>query len=94
MFNSKDAWCCYLWDRYISLVGKWVEDGRTAGSDEFTVPCTLNVTVNAKEGTLALAVVGEIDMGVVIRDIPTDAPLHLAVGTRDDSCKVALLARE
>lgn len=94
MCNSKDAWCCDLCSRYIFLAGKKVKGGRTAGPDEFTVPCTLDVTVNAKEGTLALAVVGGIDMGVVIRGMPTDAPLHLAVGTYDGSCKVTLLARE
>jgi hypothetical protein len=32
------------------------------------------------------------DLGVVVRGVQTGAPLHLAVGTHDDRCKVTLLA--
>ena len=94
MDESKDAWCCYIRTRHICLAGQDEYHGRMAGPGAFTVPCTLDVTVNAKEGTLALAVVGRIGICVVIRGMPTDAPLHLAVGTGNRSCKVTLMACE
>ena len=42
-------------------------------------------------GTLAAAVVGGEDLGVVVGGIKTDGPLHFAVTTYRDGCKVTLL---
>ena len=94
MSFNKRVWGCWLCYRYIFLAGEISGDGRTAGPVEFPVPCTLEVTVNSANGTLALRIVGGEDLGVVIDTLPKQQPLHLAVGTGDDECKVTLLASE
>ena len=71
-----------------------MKNGRTSGPRAFPVPCTLEVTVNSANGTLALRVVGGEDLGVVIDTLPKQEPLHLAVGTGSGSCKVTLLTSE
>jgi len=95
MFKNKRVWYCNLYNRNIYLAGKPVRGGRRAGYDDFVVPCTLEVTVNSANGTLALCVVGGGDLGVVIdATLPKQQPLHLVVGSCDQRCKVTLLTPE
>jgi hypothetical protein len=76
MQHNKRVWCCQLSNRTIYLAGEYVSDGRKAGPGEFPVPCTLEVTVNSANGTLALRIVGGEDLGVVIGTLPKQQPLH------------------
>jgi hypothetical protein len=93
MHYNEDVWCVFLGTRSTYLAGRGVSDGRTAGPEQFPVPVTLDVTINASDGTIAVAIVDGEDLGVVITSMETEAPLHLAVGTHDSRCKVTLLDR-
>jgi hypothetical protein len=109
--SNEHIWCFCANNRKTYAAGTRMVEGRLGGPGTFEVPFTLEVTVDAAAGTLAVAVISGkgkewnnetkqyseakdwsgCDLGVVIHGVPADAPLHLAVGTNDDSCKVTLL---
>ena len=49
---------------------------RLIGPDAFTVPCALEISIDAKAGTLAMSVVGGVDAGV---DAGVDGRMDLGV---------------
>jgi hypothetical protein len=87
-------WGFRLLNRSVYRPGKRVRDGRGAGPDEFELPCTLRLTIDSIAGTLSVAIVGGDDLGVVVDQLPTDEPLHLAVGTYVRACRITLLDGE
>ena len=91
MQYNENAWCFSLCHRLTYIMGNQVNGGRKAGPEEFPVPVTLDITIDASAGTIAAAVVGGEDLGIIISGVKTDSPLHLAVGTGNGACKVTLL---
>jgi hypothetical protein len=92
--GPQPSWGVELWDRYVFRRGECVWNGREAGPDSFPVPCVLRVAVDSSAGTLSFAIAGGNDLGVVVDQLPTDEPLHLAVGTAKPRCMVTLLDGE
>ena len=92
MMGANDDACGFgLYNRYTFIAGKVANEGRKAGPGEFPVPVTLDITIDASAGTIAAAVVGGEDLGIIISGVKTDSPLHLAVATDNAACKVTLL---
>ena len=87
MCRNSNSWSCYLHHRDIYRAGQVEEGRRKRGPEEFPVPCTFDVTIDANRGTLSLAVVGGEDPGVVVDGLPTNASPLLVVGTFDEVCR-------
>jgi hypothetical protein len=90
-FSGQPFWGFHLRSRSIYRRGERVRGGRGRGPDEFELSCTLRLTIDSSAGTLSIAIAGGDDLGVVVDQLPTDEPLHLAVGTCDHRCRVTLL---
>ena len=64
MHDNENAWGFPLHCRSTYIAGNQLYEGRKAGPEEFPVPVTLDITIDASVGTIAAAVVGGEDLAL------------------------------
>ena len=81
-----------LGDRDMWFAGQHQE--RSAGPDDFAVPCEVTVVVDCDAGTMSFGVKGQMELTVVCDSLPKNEALRFGCATGDDSCEVEMVAYE
>jgi hypothetical protein len=91
--QSPHVWCFSLKSRKMYFAGK-PKVIRQTGPEDFQVPCIVEVTFDADEGTLSVVVDdvhGSHSLGVLCSTLPRNQPLFISAGTGSNNCSVAIL---
>jgi hypothetical protein len=88
---NKRCWGMGMSDRAMRLAGVGFE--RSAGPEEFTLPCAVTILLDCDNGTLSVGVDGQMPTTPLCRKLPKSKPMRFAycTGSLNSSTVVKML---